>query len=72
VGWGKGADVENDHVDEQIEQKDNERKKELDCTALACELAEGGRDGRAGRAGCPIRVRDPVSTLALRMAVQQQ
>jgi hypothetical protein len=38
-------------------------------TALACEVAEGGRDGRAG---CPIRVRDPVSTLALRMAVQQQ
>jgi hypothetical protein len=28
VGWGKGADVKNDHVDEQIEQKDNEREKE--------------------------------------------
>lgn len=28
MGRGKRADVENDHVDEQIEQKDNERKKE--------------------------------------------
>jgi hypothetical protein len=28
VGWGKRADVENDHVDEQIEQKDGEREKE--------------------------------------------
>ena len=35
-------------------------------TALACELAEGRRSELAG---C---VRDPVSTLALQMAVQQQ
>jgi hypothetical protein len=33
----------------------------------SCVRVEGGRDGRAG---CPIRVRDPVPTLAFRMAAQ--
>ena len=28
MGRGKRADVENDHVDEQIEQKDNKREKQ--------------------------------------------
>jgi hypothetical protein len=45
---------------------DHEREIECWTVALACELAEGRRSELAG---C---VRDPVSTLALQMAVQQQ